>query len=353
MKLLVIIPRSAEIHIALYNVSESASWNPEHLASGYSEGGVAAARTSLRSFLSNHGAPDAIAFYTPVAGIDLPDSTPVDAELLRTLEERVGRAPLHLPALISAIEASQRECPGIPSTLVTGSSFFADLPAAERAYAVEAASPGKDPLERTGHHGLFHEAAAALAEESVVAAAPLRVLSLCLEPRPEAVAMVGRSPKLVTGGATPLEGLPGQTTCGELDPGMILILAQEQRLGPEEIGRILTRESGLQGLVGKPTTLTEVFSSDIPEAQLARDIMLYRLLQVAGSALAALGGLDAIVFSGRHARTAEVIGPWLLNRLGRVHGKPRPCILTLRATLEELIVGRALKSLNEAHRLSC
>jgi acetate kinase len=120
---------------------------------------------------------------------------------------------------------------------------------------------------------------------------------------------------MVTGGATPLEGLPGLTTCGEIDPALVLTLGDRLGWGPEQVDRLLSRESGLLGLAGRPVTLDEVFFQDQPDLRLAREVMTYRILLACGAAVAALGGLDALVFSGRFARAGEVLGPVLVERL--------------------------------------
>lgn len=348
MKLLVLIPRSSEVRLVLHETEEGP--RTARIAAACSEGGGAAARTSIRSFIRLHGHPDAVALYTPWAGLELPLAAPVGDEVLRKLHAAAGRAPLHVPALLSAIEAVAAECPGAPTAVVCGSPFFAAMPAAERAYAVGADLRERLGLERTGHHGLFHLAAGDLASATPGAA---RVLSICMEPCPEAVALDAGRPAMVTGGATPLEGLPGQTTCGEIDPGMILILAQEQKMGPEEIGQHLTRESGLKGLVGRRTDFSELFASRGPELRAAREIFLYRLLQAAGSAMALMGGLDAFVFSGRHFGAGRVIGPCLAEQLRRLPSAPAPRTLFVEDALDDLVAAKAVAALRESSAAAC
>jgi len=353
MNLLLLTPRSAEVRLSLYRVDDRGEAAPLQLAAAFCEGGIEAARTSLRNFDRMHGVPDAVAIYAPFAGTRLPTASPIDASVARELRGVASRAPLHVPAVLSAIDAVATECPGVPAILVSGSACFADLPACERAYAVDADLCDRLGLERTGRHGLFHAAAARLVESVLVARGPAHVLSICLEPQPEAVAMLGARPLTVSGGATPLEGLPGSTTCGELDPGVVLMLAREHKLGPEEIAHCLARESGLKGLAGRTTNFAEVLESRSPDLRLARDLVLHRLLHAAGSALAVLDGLDAIVFSGRHASVADTVGMWLLERLHKLPGKPDPYILSMREGLEELAVEAASDALRTGQSAAC
>ena len=127
---------------------------------------------------------------------------------------------------------------------------------------------------------------------------------------------------MVTRGATPLEGLPGETACGEIDPSIVLILAEKLSLGPEQINNVLTRESGLLGLTGKRTNLKEIFTSKAAEFQLPREMMQHRILSACGAGMAALSGIDEIVFSGRFAEIGEILGPVLVQKL-TFKGAPR------------------------------
>jgi len=154
---------------------------------------------------------------------------------------------------------------------------------------------------------------------------------------------------LVTGGVTPLDGLPGQTMCGEIDPSIVLKLAQERGWGPEQIGRLLAEESGLLGLTGRPTTLPEVFAASDPESLFAREVLQYRILQACGAGIAAMGGLDTIVFSGRFAVVGETLGPWLQASLhlrdgdGPAHIDFRICRDSLDRILADLAATVALR----------
>ncbi len=289
--------------------------------------GETAARAALSAIAAQVGpdAFDAIGVRMPFGGTEFHAAVVATEEVLRRLDAQASEAPLHLPPALALVRAARRMFHEIPVVLCFETAFFARLPLRERLYALDAAAAGVAGLRRYGYHGLYHEAACRHAAKALGArrgegAAP-KVLSVCLEPRPEIAAALGTRAVTVTGGATPLEGLPGRTTCGEIDPSIVLTLAEDLELGAEEIDALLTRESGLAGLVGEPATLEDVFGSDDPKYALARDVMRYRMLLAAGAAVAALGGLDAIVFSGRSAKLGRVIGPWLVARL-KLRGIP-------------------------------
>lgn len=265
----------------------------------------------------------AVAVRLPFGGPEFSGPVLATSDVLAKLDAIADDAPLHLPPALALVRAAEHVRPDVPVVLVFETAFFADLPMRERLYAIDDKAAGEG-LRRYGFHGLYHDGACRYASREMRewhgTAAP-KVLSVCLEPRPEIAGAIGTRAVTVTSGATPLEGLPGRTSCGEIDPSIVLTVAEELKLGPEEIDALLTRESGLTGLVGAPATLEDVFISDDGAFTLARDVMRYRMLLAAGAAVAALGGLDAIVFSGRSSKLGRVIGPWLIDHL-KLRGAP-------------------------------
>jgi acetate kinase len=175
-------------------------------------------------------------------------------------------------------------------------------------------------LRRWGYHGLFHQAASLEAGRRLRKRGldcPPRILSLCLDAQPEIAAVLGCRPITVTSGATPLEGLPGETNSGEIDPAVALALAGEAGLGPEGANALLVGESGLSGLVGHRVRLDDVLTSARSECMRAREVLLYRMLLASGAAAAALGGVDAVVFSGRYVSCSAVVAHDVLPHLER------------------------------------
>ena len=100
-----------------------------------------------------------------------------------------------------------------------------------------------------------------------------------------------------TMGFTAVDGLPMGTRCGALDPGVVLFLMDELKLGPREIERLIYNESGLLGMSGVSSDVRDLLASHEPAAALALDVFVYRAGRELGSLAAALGGLDAIVFT--------------------------------------------------------
>jgi acetate kinase len=266
----------------------------------------------------------------------------VNQALLGALEAEVSCAPLHLPALINAGRACLRVFPNAIVVAVPETAFFAQLPGREQVYGLDAATRRNLRLRRFGFHGLFHQAACKMVATQRFGAGsyqPPRVLSICLEPRPEIASVLGTRPLTVTSGATPLEGLPGETNCGALDPGIVLRLVKHASLGPEQIDALLTRQSGLRGLTGTTASLGEVLTSHAPQTRLAREVFEYRALLACGEGLAALGALDAIVLSGRYAQAGDALVRKLRQQLDAALGN-RACKIEqylLDASLDQLL----------------
>ncbi|MDZ8119511.1 hypothetical protein [Pontiella agarivorans] len=242
------------------------------------------------------------------------EATPDVIEKLRT---RIPSAPMHLPAVLELIKCADRHLPSCPVMLFFDTAFFKKLPAREYLYAIDADALEGTGIRRYGYHGLFHEAATQAAEASADPGQPKpeKIISICLEPRPEMAAVLNGKPVMVSGGATPLEGLPGQTSCGDIDSGVVLTLARKEQAGPEQLNQMLSRQSGMLALAGRPVTIEEVLISEEKELALARKVLEYRILLRTGMALAAMDGFDRIVFSGRYAKAGQTLGPRLLKQL--------------------------------------
>jgi acetate kinase len=253
-------------------------------------------------------------------GEEFPGPALVNGDAFVRLDRIARQSPLHVAGLTETAHAVQEVFPRAPARLAFETSFFVDLPARERTYAMSPELAQKLALRRWGYHGLFHEAASLEAGRGWRKRGfdqPARILSICLEAQPEIAAVLGRRPITVTSGATPLEGLPGETNSGEIDPAVALALAGEAGLGPEGANALLVGGSGLSGLVGHRVRLDHVLASKRSDCVRARDVLLYRMLMASGTAAAALGGVDAVVFSGRYASCSAVVAQHVLPHLER------------------------------------
>ncbi|MCL5267315.1 MAG: hypothetical protein M1469_04330 [Bacteroidetes bacterium] len=264
----------------------------------------------------------------------------------------ISESPLHIPLAIKLIKTLERAIPVPDILLLFETAFFVDLPIQERTYALDNESMkifdgALDSIRRFGYHGLYHQAAYRRIGRQHKNAG--RVISICLEPVPEVVGIYDGKPVYVSGGSTPMEGIPGNTTCGEIDLGILLLIEEKKNLGPEMINEMLTRNSGLTAVAGQQVTIEDIFV-DEEKYKPARNLFEYRVLLSCGAAIALMGGYDAIVFSGKYDRAAEKPSKGLTARLAGAswhkarqgsrtaiaEGESKP-VLYLRDSLDKII----------------
>jgi acetate kinase len=301
--------------------------------------------------------PRVVAIRVPFGGSVFRRPAVVTPQVAATLRELVPESPLHLPLVLSLIERCQRIWTTTLLVLVFETAFFADLPQRERLYGLDSQLTRRLRLRRYGYHGIYHGAACQLVARRRLEAGlsePAKILSVCLEPRPEVAAAIGTRPQMVTGGATPLEGIPGQTSCGELDSSIVLTLARKLKWGPEQIDRLLTRQSGILGLLGRPATLDWVFHARTPKLLQVRNIIRYHILLACGAGIAAMGGLDAVAFSGRYVDLADALWPSLRCGLRRPKNADRVMKAYVRESRDRILADAALTAaFSLAHANAC
>jgi len=295
--------------------------------------------------------PEALAVRINYGGKEFRGPAIADAHVIDKLKGLIPQAPLHLPTVLSFLESCHRVFPELPVVLFFETAFFSRLPRRESTYGIDKELSESMALRRYGYHGIYHEAACAHAtRERKGPPRAGRALSICLEPHPEIAAVLGTRAIMCTSGATPMEGLPGHTSCGELDPSIVLMLARKLKWGPEQINGVLTQQSGLLGLAGNPVMLDDLFAPEAADLKLARSVFESRILSACGAGMAAMGGVDTIVFSGRFAQVGEILGPWLVARLTFRGGNERqpPEWICFTESLDRVLAERAENVLFES-----
>ena len=297
--------------------------------------------------------PEAIAIRVPFGGNIFKEPAILSGSVLNKMKILAPASPLHLPAIIMLAQDAGTMFPGVPVVFIFETAFFTGLPARERNYAIDPNAMHGMEIQRLGFHGILHEAACkqinALVRRQGGHSVP-KIISICLEPRPEAAAAKGIMPIMTTGGATPLEGLFGDTSCGEIDPGILIKLAQELKWGPEQINKVLTEESGIEGLLGSGVKLADIFSSKRKDYKLVCELFLYKMLLACGAAVAAMGTLDYIVFSGRYKDAGKKIGPWLVKKMGflrKATGETQLTYMIFGKQLDEVMFETAAAKVKE------
>jgi len=228
----------------------------------------------------------------------------IDDAVMAELTQLVPLAPLHQPHNLRAIAALKRLHPKLPQIACFDTAFHHGQPAIATSFALPWQLTAEG-VRRYGFHGLSYEFIASVLPEHLGAAqAEGRVIVAHLGNGASLCAMRGRESQATTMGFTALDGLPMGERCGALDPGVVLYLMQEKGLSPAAVSDLLYHRSGLLGVSGLSNDMRTLLTSQAPRAREAIDLFVYRIGRELGSLAAALGGLDAVVFTagiGEHA----------------------------------------------------
>ena len=256
------------------------------------------------------GDADAVGHRIVHGGALFRDPVRIDDGVVGALRGLVGLAPIHQPNSLHALEAVSQALPGLPAVACFDTAFHSTLPDAAATYALPAAWARRWGLKRYGFHGLSHAWVAHRAPEVLgVAGDGLRILSCHLGAGASLCAIAGGRSVDTTMGFTPLEGLVMATRSGSVDPGLLLWMLEREALSTRDLAYALDHESGLLGLAGT-ADMREVLaraSAGDPVGQLALAVYLHRLRAGIAAMTAALGGLDALVFTaGVGERSAEI-----------------------------------------------
>jgi acetate kinase len=243
----------------------------------------------------------------------------VDDDVLAEIRALATLAPVHNPVNALGIELARRAVPDVPHVAVFDTAFHHTLPARAYTYAVPLDWAREHGVRRYGFHGTsvaYVARAAARALDRPLAELDLIVLHLGNGASATALAK-GRSVD-TSMGLTPLEGLVMGARSGDVDPALVLHLRRTAGLTVEQIDRLLNERSGLVALAGD-NDMRRLLARDDEAAALALDVYCYRIRKYVGAYLAALGGADAIVFTGgvgEHAAPVRARALQGLERLG-------------------------------------
>lgn len=237
--------------------------------------------------------------------------------LVEELRQLVDLAPLHQPLAIEAIEAVRRETPTLPAVACFDTAFHADLPEAARTYAVPRAWRERHGLRRYGFHGLSYAWASRQAGQ-LLGRDDLRLVVAHLGSGASLAAIKGARSLDTTMGFTPLEGLVMATRAGTVDPGLLLWLIERGGLTVAEVVEGVDRHGGLLALAGtkEMREVLERAARGDTDANLALGVYVHRLAAQVAAMTAALGGIDALVFTGGVGERSAPVRQLLVERLG-------------------------------------
>ena len=228
-------------------------------------------------------------------------SVKIDDTVMAALEECIPLAPLHNPANITGIKACQACMPGVPMVAVFDTAFHQTMPPVAYTYALPYEYYENDKVRRYGFHGTSHKyvaqrAAAMLGKD----ASELKLISCHLGNGSSVTAIDGGKSVDTSMGFTPLAGLPMGTRSGDLDAGILEYLMGKYNMDIKEMVSILNKKSGVQGVSGVSSDFRDLENANKEgnaRAGLAVDMFNYGVKKLIGSYAAAMGGVDAIIFT--------------------------------------------------------
>ncbi len=296
-----------------------------------------------------HGGPD---FSAPVA---------LDDKVMKRLEQFSPLAPLHQPHNLAGIRAAMAAFPEAAQIACFDTAFHRNQPFVNDTFALPREWYEKG-VRRYGFHGISYEyMAGALAQTAPLLYAG-RIVVAHLGNGASMCAMSNGRSVASSMGFSALDGLPMGTRCGQLDPGVILYLLEQEKLEPAEISDLLYKRSGLLGISGLSHDMRTLEASEDPAAKDAIDYFVFRIQRELGAMAAALGGLDALVFCGGIGENSRLVRARVCERLEWMgieidHGRNAandPVISSELArvkvlvipTNEELVIARAARMLS-------
>ncbi len=227
----------------------------------------------------------------------------IDATVAADLRALIPLAPLHQPHHVAAIDALFKLHPTLPQVACFDTAFHLTEPSVATTFALPRQLIDEG-VRRYGFHGLSYEYIASVLPDYLGSGADGRVVVAHLGSGASMCAMRARRSVATTMGFTALDGLPMASRCGNLDPGVVLYLIQQKGMSADAVSNLLYRDAGLLGVSGVSGDMRALLASKEPHAREAIDLFVYRIGRELGSLAAALGGLDAIVFTagiGEHA----------------------------------------------------
>jgi len=235
----------------------------------------------------------------------------ISAEVMKGLQDNIELAPLHNPPNIKGIQATQGHLPNIPQVAVFDTAFHSQMPSKAYLYGIPYELYKKHKIRRYGFHGTSHLYVANRAAEML--GKPINKLKIITAHLGNgcSIAAVDFGKSVDTSmGFTPLEGLLMGTRSGDMDPWVILYIMGKEGLTLAEANTLLNKHSGLLGISGESSDMREIeqaVSEGNKKAKNAFDVFTYRIKKYIGAYTAAMGGLDALVFTGGIGENSDLV----------------------------------------------
>lgn len=252
--------------------------------------------------ISSLGDIDAVGHRVAHGGERFKTSVLIDADVLNHIHEFKMLAPLHTPANIQGIEACREILPDTPMAAVFDTAFHQTMPPYAYLYSIPMEYYERLGIRRYGFHGTSHSYVARQAARMLGRELSELKLITCHLGNGASVAAIDCGRSVDTSmGFTPLEGIVMGTRSGDIDPAIVDYLCKRENIQAEKVIEVLNKESGLLGLSGISSDIRDIEDAAADgdaRAKLALEVFAYRVRKYIGSYVAAIDGLDAVVFTG-------------------------------------------------------
>ncbi len=286
-------------------------YTPEQIPDG--RAALIAAGAWLRE--TQHIEPMAVGHRVVHGGPKFDRATLANLDVVKELELLIPLAPLHQPNNLAPIRAIFERYPGLPQVACFDTAFHRGHDPVADHYAIPE-QLYTEGIRRYGFHGLSYEYVAERLRQVAPKKAAGRVIVAHLGSGASMCALVNGRSVESTMGFTALDGLPMGTRPGQIDPGIVLYLLTAKKMTTSQVERLLYNDCGLKGISGISNDVRELQASRDPRARLALDYFIYRVGLYAGMLAAAMGGLDAFVFTAGIGENSPTIRARIVEKIG-------------------------------------
>lgn len=243
---------------------------------------------------------DAVGHRVLHGGEKFSGSVLVDDKVEEAIKECFDLGPLHNPANLTGIKACQKIMPGVPQVAVFDTGFHQTMPDYAYMYALPYEYYEKYGIRRYGFHGTSHRFVSKKCIELLGNPENSKIVTCHLGNGSSISAVVDGKCFDTTMGVTPLEGIMMGTRCGSIDPAIVPIIMKKEGLTPDQMDTVMNKKSGMLGLCGTSDnrTIESRAKEGDKRAKLIESMLCHQLTKYIGGYAAAMGGLDAIVFTG-------------------------------------------------------
>ncbi len=236
-------------------------------------------------------------------------SVVIDDKVMEAIRDCIPLAPLHNPANIIGIEACQKAMPGTPQVGVFDTAFHQQMPAKAFMYALPYRYYTEHKVRRYGFHGTSHKYVSEQAAKMLGKPLDeLKLITMHLGNGSSVSAVMNGHSVDTTMGFTPLAGVAMGTRCGDIDPAIVSYIMEKEGLDTKGVDAVMNKESGVFGISGISSDFRDLEANmeTNERAQLALDMFAYHVKKYVGAYAAAMGGVDAIIFTAGVGENTKV-----------------------------------------------